>query len=299
MPKTAYFDKNFHQKTLDLIEVCDGIIRDYQRQGFDLTVRQLHYQLVSRDHYENTQSNYNRLGRVISDARMAGLIDWEAIVDRTRQVHSRNHWGSPEQIISASASQYYLSHWDAQENYVEVWIEKDALTGVIRGVCRDLDVPYFSCRGYSSQSAMWRAAQRIMEQHRQGRTPFVIHLSDHDPSGIDMTRDVGDRLTEFGTTVEVIRLALTMGQINQYDPPPNFAKTKDPRFDGYYDKHGENSWELDALEPRVITQLIRTEVECLIDWDAWDQVEDQQAQARKLLRNVADNWADVKAFLQG
>ncbi len=272
MPKIAYVRKDFSHSSRELIELSNAIIGEYQAQGFALTLRQLYYQLVSRGYIPNRQTEYKRLGSIVNDARLAGLIDWLAIEDRTRNLRSNGHWSSPKQIVDAAVRQYAIDKWADQPYHVEVWIEKDALIGVIEGVCRRLDIGYFSCRGYTSASEMWVAAQRLAEALENVRTPLILHLGDHDPSGLDMTRDIRDRLDLFtGGGVEVKRIALTMAQIEEYSPPPNPAKTTDSRYNAYIDEHGDESWELDALEPSVLAALIEDEVLAVRDEDEWDR----------------------------
>ena len=189
-----YIEKRFNPSSLAIIEKANEIIEDYSAQGFDLTLRQIYYQFVARDLISNEQKEYKRLGSIISDGRLAGLISWEAIVDRTRHVRSNSHWSGPREIVEGCAAQFRLDGWEGQPNRVEVWIEKDALIGVIENVCRKLDVPFFSCRGYTSQSEMWGASQRLLEHSKvNGQNNIIIHLGDHDPSGIDMTRDLTEQ----------------------------------------------------------------------------------------------------------
>ncbi len=133
------------------------------------------------------------------------------------------------------------------------------------------DTPYFSCRGYVSQSEMWNAALRLSKYIRKGQSPIVIHLGDHDPSGIDMSRDIKERLEMFAFQgIEVNRIALNMEQIEKYNPPPNPAKMDDTRYIGYVDIYGENSWELDALDPEVLEQLISDTISKLLIKERWE-----------------------------
>lgn len=297
MPKIKYIEKRFQAASLKTIGQANTIIADYARQGFTLTLRQLFYQFVSRDLLPNTAQSYDKLGSVISDARLAGLIDWEAIEDRTRFVRSLSHWADPADIIDTVADQFRVDLWDGQTYRPEVWIEKDALVGVFEGICQELDVPLFSCRGYTSQSEMWSAAQRISRVRRKGQIPMIMHFGDHDPSGVDMTRDIRDRLTLFSGGIELQRLALTMEQVEQYDPPPNFAKIADSRAQGYIAEYGNNSWELDALEPTVLAALVRDNIEALIDRDPWDTQQAKITEGRQHLRMVSDRWDDIKTRL--
>lgn len=294
MPLIAYRPKKFGAERKDLIDKANAIIEEYRNQGFELTLRQLYYQFVSRDFIPNNMRSYKNLGDVINDARLAGLVDWEAIVDRTRNLVTVPHWSSPSDIVEACAKQFRIDKWARQKKRVEVWIEKDALVGVIEGICTELDVPYFSCRGYTSQSEMWSAAMRLKAYIKRGQTPIILHLGDHDPSGKDMTRDITDRLAEFSTsTIEVDRLALNMNQIDQYNPPPNPAKTTDARAAAYIAEFGEESWELDALEPSVIADLIRDNVYAHRDADLWNTAVAEEEKHREMLQNVSDRWDEI------
>lgn len=275
MPNIQYKEINFRQSSLNLINLVNQVIQEYQAQGYELTLRQAYYQLVARGYIPNNERSYKNIGNLINDGRLAGLIDWYAITDRTRNLRGNSHWKTPEEVIESAKYSYRLDKWYGQPNYVEVWVEKDALVDVVGQACRPLDVPFFSCRGYTSQSEMWSAAQRFIRQdYREQRV--IIHLGDHDPSGIDMTRDIQERLTMFGADVIVKRVALTMEQIDFYTPPPNPAKLTDSRCWGYIERFGNESWELDALEPQVITDLITEQVTMYRDDTLYEQVCDKE-----------------------
>lgn len=298
MPKIKYIDREFRNETLRIISVANRICQEYAGQGFTLTLRQLYYQFVARGLIPNRDAEYKRLGSIINDARLAGLLDWNYLEDRTRNLRSLGHWSSPAGVVFSAYRGYRIDRWAGQQYRPEVWIEKDALVGVIEGVCEANDVPFFSCRGYTSQSEVWRAAQRLLGYHDQ--TPIIFHLGDHDPSGIDMTRDITDRLELFiGGSLELRRLALNFNQVEQYNPPPNPAKTTDSRYAGYIRLHGEESWELDALEPTVIAALIQDAINSVRDDVEWDRSGHEQESQRDLLRLAADRWSDVAEFLTG
>jgi hypothetical protein len=293
MPKIRYEPRTFKPRSMKLIGTANDIIDEYTRQGYDLTLRQLYYQFVARDVIPNNQRSYNRLKDLVANARLAGLIDWSAIQDRTRNLRGNQHWSSPAEIVQACAASYQIDKWATQPRRVEVWIEKDALVGVISGVCRRLDIPYFSCRGYTSHSEIWRAGYYRMRPPSKQRT-IILHLGDHDPSGIDMTRDIGARLRQFSgrDDLEIRRLALNMDQVDTYDPPPNPAKTTDSRYEGYIVRYGEESWELDALEPAVISDLIEDAVTEIRDEGAWESALARERMERERLEEVAEQMGD-------
>lgn len=298
--REQFIERSFRADSLKIIEQANEIIASYQAQGFTLTLRQLYYQFVARGLIANKQSEYKRIGSIVNDGRLAGLIDWGAIEDRTRNVKGGD-WGytGPDQIIEQTASAYQEHFWKHQPRHVEVWIEKDALIGVIEPVCNRWRLPFLGCRGYVSQSEQYDAGKRFARLDRDGREPVVLYLGDHDPSGIDMTRDHVDRLAMFARwPVEVRRLALNMPQIEEYDPPPNPAKETDSRAQSYIDQFGESSWELDALDPTVIDQLIEDEIQGLVDHEQWAASEEQQEANREILNKVVDRWDEIKAMLE-
>jgi hypothetical protein len=319
VPKIKYKDISLGLTALAMVKAVNRIIADYQAQGYMLTLRQVYYQLVAHDLFpedrkwrwtgtkwirdengtKNAEPNYKWLGSIVNDGRLAGLIDWSAIEDRTRELRGLSHWTSPSEIIEAVARQFHIDMWEGQKFQPEVWVEKDALVGVIERVCNELDVPHFSCRGYTSQSEMWAGAMRLRDYAKwKKRIPFIFHLGDHDPSGKDMTRDIEDRLEMFMGGVKLERLALNMDQIEQYDPPPNPAKLTDSRCGGYIAEFGNESWELDALEPAVITELIRAAVNQLINKKAWKKKKAELEEHRRLLKAASDRWEEVTELLE-
>ena len=297
--KRCYRSKNFNKSSLLVIQQANEIFEQYTAQGYTLTLRQIYYQFVARDLLPNLQKSYKRLGNILNHARVAGLVDWDHMEDRTRNLQSMPHWNSPESIIYSAATGYHIDKWEGQTYRPEVWIEKDALAGIIEGPCNQSDVPYFSVRGYNSQSEMHGAARRLQRWRDGGQTPVIIHLGDHDPSGIHMTQDIVDRMWMFNGGVEVRRIALTIDQVEQFNPPPNFAKESDARFRAYAEEFGTDSWELDALEPRFLEDLVRTEIESLRDSEQWDAQVQKEKDHKRLLNLVSEQWDEVTAFLEG
>jgi hypothetical protein len=320
MPEIAYINKNFSEGSESIISRAREICEEYAAAGYGLTLRQLYYQFVSRDWIANRDTEYKRLGSIINDARLAGMLDWDYISDRTRNLESPSIWASPEEIVEAVAKQFKIDKWAEQDTRIEAWIEKDALTEILEAACQPLDVPYFSCRGYTSQSEIWGAAQRLGKYIRNGQQVVILHLGDHDPSGIDMTRDIEARLSMFiaqdlgyegmagprdspndyvGAVEELVieRIALNRDQIRLYNPPPNPAKLTDVRARGYVERHGSSSWELDALEPRVLVALIRKAIRSYQDSARWTSAVEEEEGDRKILTAVSDRWNDVKTYL--
>lgn len=286
--KRAYVEKNFRRDSLERIQLCNSIIADYQSQGLRLTLRQLYYQLVTKNVVTNTEKSYKNLGSLVSDGRLAGLIDWDAIEDRNREPVSWAEYDSLRELVDEALRRWRLPRWDGQDNYVELWVEKAALAGVLRPLAASHHVTMMVNRGYSSTSAMHESAGRFKWAARnKGQHGILFYLGDHDPSGEDMVRDIDDRFSVFGAAVEVRKLALTMDQVKEYDPPPNPAKMSDSRAAGYVEKHGDESWEVDALNPATLSEIINAAFEEVIDQDALDKVlEREQEMAAVLEKGV-------------
>ena len=284
MPKIQYEEINMRAKKRELIEQVNIVIADYQEQGYSLTLRQIYYQLVSRNFIENSEKSYKNIGNLISNGRLAGLIDWDAIEDRTRIHRVLNHFESPADILDTAAQSYRRDLWEGQPCHVEVWVEKDALIGIVEQAAQSMDCPCFSCRGFASQSSMWASARRFIEKAKQGRECILIYLGDHDPSGIAMTSDIAERMELFCAAVDVRRVALTMEQVAQYSPPPNPAKETDTRFAGYAKLYGAHSWELDALKPEILHGLITDSIKMNLDQEMYDAVFEQQEAERQQIK---------------
>lgn len=318
MAKHAYKSKKIGKDRLRFLAHVVKIAESYAERGYDLTLRQVFYVCVARDLFpddrrwrqlpnkkwvrdpngtKNAEPNYKWLGNILNDGRMLGLVDWDTIVDRTRSIKSRSAWTHPNQVIEAAYSSYHRSRWTDQTNWPYLLVEKEALAGVFDPVCYQYDLPLFACRGYTSLSSHWRLAQDIIEKVNKGYHPVILHFGDHDPSGIDMTRDIEDRLHTFGAHTEVRRIALNMDQIQKYDPPPNPTKLSDARARKYLDEFGEESWELDALTPEVLHELVREQVDSLRNMEDWGDTVDIEQEERAQLRVLAQQWSGVSKHL--
>ena len=300
MARIAYESWNPRGQSLELIGIAEQICSSYQAQGYDLTLRQLYYQFVSRDVIPNNQRQYKMLGNVIDRARRAGYLDWNYIVDRTRNLMGFATYDSPADLIAEQEYMFHRDLWESQDYRIEVWVEKEALAGVIGRASGSYACDYFSCRGYVSQSEMHAAAKRHQRYERQGQDVVVLHLGDHDPSGIDMSRDIQDRLSFFGANTVVERIALNMDQVEEYGPPPNPAKLTDSRVEEYIARYGEESWELDALDPATLNALINEHIERYLNPSLYQGALNEESRGRDLLRGVSENWdavADLVASL--
>ena len=285
-----YQDFNFRPETLDTIRQAAEITEDYEGRGIPMSLRQLYYQMVAKNLITNNKSSYDRLGNIVSDGRLAGLIPWTAVEDRNRNLMGLAHFDDLHHLMDSSRKCYRLDKWLPQRFRPEVWVEKAALEGVVGTICNKLQVDFFSCRGYSSQSEQWRAGRRFARYIQKGQTPIVFHLGDHDPSGIDMTRDNQERLSMFaGVPIQVTRLGLNMPQIETLKPPPNYAKQTDSRYGEYCKRFKtEQCWELDALTPEYTYALIEEAVLKVRDEKLWEEMVSQEADDLRRLDMIID-----------
>lgn len=292
--KEAFIDRGFAPASMSTILVVNQILDEYRQQGFRLSLRQLYYQLVARDFIPNTQRSYKNLGNLVSNARQAGLVDWQMIEDRNRETNIPAHWNTPAEIVEAAARQFRIDKWIDQPYHIEVMVEKDALSGVLEPVCRELDIGITANKGYSSSSTMYEIGKRLDERYGDGKAICVIYLGDHDPSGIDMTRDVDDRLKMYSRidngVLEVVRLALNWDQIELWSPPENPAKETDARYASYASQYGESSWELDAVEPVQLARLVRDAVAARRDTELWQAAVEREKSMRQELQAFVERY---------
>lgn len=280
--------------TLSKIATANEIISEYMDMGLTLTLRQLYYQFVARGYIENSERSYKNIGSMMNNGRLWGLVDWDAMEDRTRNLSRVSTWEKPSDILITAARAYRENPWESQRVYAEVWIEKEALTGVVQRPCDEWRVPHFACRGYVSQSEMYSAGQRLIEK-TAGRdaTAIIYYLGDHDPSGINMTEDIKKRLGMFtsrnASDIEVRRIALNMDQVDELNPPPNPAKLTDSRANEYISRFGNESWELDALSPEYIGELIETNLSRIIDKPKWVKAISHETKNKKRIKQIVDD----------
>ncbi len=288
--REQFIEKRFQASSLALLERVDQIIGNYQAQGYRLSLRQVYYQLVSQNVIPNENAAYKNLGKLVSEGRLAGLLDWDAIEDRGRRGEYPSYWESPQHIISQAAESYRLDKWADQENYVVVMIEKSALEGVISPVCRKMEVPFHANKGYSSSSALYTVGKQMQEQAAlHGKRLHVVYAGDHDPSGCAMSQDLAERLTLFSQhSVNVLRIALNMPQIVRHKLPPNPTKDSDTRTPAYEAEYGPECWEVDALEPALLGTMFERAILSLRDETVWAKSKEREEEHREQIQSLID-----------
>lgn len=329
------------------------IIDSYTEQGYRLTLRQLYYQLVSKNVIPNNVKEYVKLGDLLTKGRMAGVVDWDGIEDRVRSPRIPYSCDDTDDAINDTINQYRLDRQRDQDKYIELWVEKDALSNVLSRKTYYYHIRLMVNRGYSSTTAMYDAYNRILPRLAKGQSCHILYLGDHDPSGLDMIRDINERLVvmlynqpqeiadyvenemdiddfkaleqeyidepfcyvedyegeiEFSPIIAYIHknfsirhIGLTKEQIDQYNPPPNPAKITDPRAKDYIAAHGKISWEVDALEPSVLHEIIDSNILDLIDKKKFDTLLKQEDADKTKLATVlpkADTVDEIQLMFE-
>jgi hypothetical protein len=189
----------------NIVKQIISIVTEYRKQGYVLTLRQLHYQFVSKDmKYVNHQTAYKKLGSILDDCRYSGLIDWAAIEDRGRTPYIPYEVDDLEDALQDTIDLYRLNRQKGQTNNVEVWSEKDALSGIFKRTTIKYHVKLVVNKGYTSSSAAYAAYQRFCEKILDDKKVLILYLGDHDPSGLDMIRDIKERLMFFFSRGDIL-----------------------------------------------------------------------------------------------
>lgn len=266
MPLIAFKEINMYSKNVAMVERINLILRKYIERGQRVTLRQLYYRLVAGSEgppIPNNLRSYKRVGDVVNNGRLGGFIDWDAIEDRVREPSFPGEFSDLDSLAQAAMSSFRLPRRADQPKHIEIATEKDALSGVLAPLASEYHVTMVVNRGYTSQSAMYQAALRYQSAIMNDKEVVLLYVGDHDPSGLDMVRDIKTRMKMFGITrgLKVERVALTWAQIEEYEPPENPVKPKDVRTPKYREEFGERCWEVDALPPEVLDALIRKAIE--------------------------------------
>ncbi|MBI2916482.1 MAG: hypothetical protein HYY01_00665 [Chloroflexi bacterium] len=254
------------------VEILDGT--------HPMTVRQVFYQLVSCHAIENAPASYNAVINVLRDARLNGEVPWEWIEDRLRRPRSVGMWSGLGDFVATARAAYRRDVWATQPAYVEVWLEKDALSGVFEDLLAAYGVTLNVGRGYDGWSSLKSAADR----YEGWSHVTVLYFGDFDPSGEDMVRSLEARLATLGATPQIIKCALTRDDIDRYQLPPAFTKRTDTRRARFVSLHGDLAVELDAMPPSLLRDRLETEIRGRMDLGALTRIREVEEQERGLLR---------------
>jgi hypothetical protein len=234
------------------IQAIKDAIYDALVEDQPMTVRQVFYRLVSTGVIDKREGEYkSTVVRLLGDMRRAGEIPFDWIADSTRWMRKPKSYSSLDNMLKRTAEAYRRSVWDNQDCYVEIWLEKDALAGVLYQETSSWDVPLMVTRGYPSLSFLHDAAETIAAQ---GKPTHLYYFGDYDPSGVDIPRKVESDLREFAPAAEIEfnRVAVTREQIESMKLTTRPTKRTDSRAKGFI---GE-SVEVDAIPPKVLRGIV-------------------------------------------
>jgi len=258
-----------------------------------LTVRQIYYRLVAAGIIQNTRSSYNSLDKILVKARIKGIIPFNKLEDRSRSfLAGDREFEAPEDFMSwriealkYSALEYEVPYWMFQPEHVEVWLEKDALSALFGQVCNKHHVILAPCRGYPSLTYLYETTKRL----RNVDKPItILYFGDLDPRGKDIQRYLIDTLLGFGITANVQRIALTRQQVESYNLPPAPTKKSDTLARQWIETQGDAVWELDALEPNLLMQLVEDSILRHFDRTLFEKRNKLQEQNREKINEIVE-----------
>lgn len=276
---------------------------------YAMTLRQLFYALVSAGAIPKVEASYGRLKRVMRDLREDGSVPWSWLVDHTRSVFRPRTWDGLEDLLGDTLALYRRDLMRGQDVAIQLWAESDSIGSVIAQVADRYCVPTFIGRGYSARGYLWAAAQDAVAAHAAGKEVHILHVGDHDPSGVDIYRDVEETLRLYAKAVELgqpvallrrhwsteliadlspwlvfERLALTAEQIVEHDLPVRPPKASDARTASF---SGPGAVEVEALPIDVLLALVEDAILARIDADALRVAELAEESERAIARRIA------------
>lgn len=341
LKEKGYWSESKENILWQIQEVCE----DYLDMGYNLTLRQMYYQLVSKDAIPNHDKVYKKLGKLKDELLYAGITDWRVFVDRGRVPHIGYFEDDIPSALQRTINCYSIDKQLGQPYHIEVWTEKDAISGILRRAIDPYTVRLVVNKGYTSSTAIYDSYRRFVRKIEAGQKVRILYFGDHDPSGLDMIRDIRNRImTMFlngdalGTLSQIVldwanlenirkslgdmdsdllqsyikidedgdssfdwyryffeehfqvkHIGLTMEQIKKYNPPPNPAKLTDPRAKAYVKQYGPVSWEVDALRPEVMTDIVTTEILSYMDDDIYQKLLVREEEEIEKFKRIVDD----------
>jgi len=279
-------------KYASIVTATNEVLSQYSTR---LTVRQIYYRLISPPFqlFENLAKNYKNFDRLLTKARENDDVDWERIEDRARTTigGDKGYDGTEDYVdnmLYIDGDNYTRKMWEDQPEYIEVWVEKDALAALVSNAAEGFRVLTFPTRGYSSFTGVMQAIERFADLDENKRIT-VLHFTDHDPSGLNMKDDLARRLNEYGEgNVRIIRPALTFEQVQAMGLAPNPTKKADSRTPAYAAQYGDQCWELDAMLPDELQRIIKEAISTHIDAERWQRTLDRIERERKAITTVIE-----------
>lgn len=263
----------------DTLELWSEALRSFDLSGIPMTVRQVYYALVSRGAIPKTEAAYNRACYHLLAMRRLAVIPYDFIADNTRWMRKPNTYKGLEQFLEITKQTYRRMLWADQADYIEVWVEKDALAGVLYDVTAEWDVPLMVTRGYPSETFLFDAAEVLKTKDKP---THIYYFGDYDPSGVNIAETTAEKLRNFGATFNFHWQAVTPEQIRRLNLPTRPTKKSDSRakdWDG-------GSVELDAIPANTLRGMVREVIESHIDPEIYYKTRQAEALERETLASV-------------
>ncbi len=255
----------------------DGLVELVKEYG-PIGVRGLYYRAVCAGLVEKTEKEYGKVQRALATLRISGDIDWDMITDCSRNVQSVAVWDNINDIVSSAVQQFKLDTWKNQEYRIQLWLEKEGLAPLLEEIIHTYRVPLYPGKGFSSLSFTKQACNQSMEWNSNNQKVIVLQFGDYDPSGICISDSLKNQYRMFGDNCsEFMRIGLNKEHIEQYNLPTRPTKSSDTRTAAFGD---DRSVELDALQPSVFQELVKTTIEQYIDFDKWNTVLEEEENQR-------------------
>jgi len=295
--------KTRSQQTLRIIQAASELLDPEQ----PMTLRHLYYLLVSSGDLHNSQKDYDNLIRVTGQARKRGELPFDGLIDNMRGHIKPSSWSGLSDFTQETAETYRKNLWANQKDYIEIWCEKDAISGVIGDVTWEYDVHLRPTRGYPSLTFLYGVADELT---KIGKPIHIYYLGDHDPSGLDIERSCRQELDQmlmrsyarsllaeedtFLQTFEWKRLGLNENDFDNFNIIPLPAKRSDKRFMAFHEEYGTEAAELDALPPDELRRRVREAIESHINQEEWKQLQKIEAVERETYQKVVQQFRNGK-----
>jgi hypothetical protein len=263
------------------VEARREALLDIIEEQRPMTVRQVFYQATVRGIVEKAETGYNKVQTDLVQMRKSGALPYSWLADNTRWQRRPRTFSSVEEALEDTARLYRKALWTDAGAYVEVWIEKDALAGVVMPVTRKYDVPLMVARGYASLSFLHSAAEDIRELDVPA---YIYHFGDYDPSGVNAAEKIEQTLREMAPDAEIHfeRVAVTSHQIEMWDLPTRPTKATDTRSKNF----GDISVELDAIPPDTLRALVELCIQRHLPIRQFEMLMEAEASERMLINGL-------------
>jgi hypothetical protein len=272
------------RKSLDLIEAMYAITEATQ----PITGRGVGYKLFTQGLIPSMgRADMQRVYRLLKEARERDDIPWSWIVDETRELERTPSWDDPADFVRTVSRAYRRDFWLQQPSCVEVWSEKGTVRGVLAPVLDKNGVGFRAVHGFSSATTAYEVCNDDTD-----RPLIILYVGDYDPSGMFMSEsDLPARFSKYGGDhITLKRIALTFGQTAGLPSFPARDKKKDPRYKWFVEHYGKKCWELDALDPNDLRDIVELAIQGEIDPVAWKRCAIVEEAEKKSLRTVLDRW---------